>query len=531
MADQTQTIEIDNFTGALTRSNTGELNSGFAKFSKSWGYDPFSKPGNLTWFYQPTDIAGAVITDAVLAAKIYSPSTSTRYVFAIGNAGRLYQIDATNVTSANNPLYDTPTLLTTLSASSPTFVYGGNIEFYNGKIYISSDALLTTTDFSGGSETVVTGGSLTSALPHPMIQFAGNLYIGNGNNIAKVDSTNLFTSVSFLIPSLPTGMYIRDLDVTPDGNYMVITASYVYPPKIDAATYLQPYSSDSVQFYWNGTDKGATAEVINPSWTVTALNTFLDKKYYFMNDAFGTALFENSNKLFTLPQNTPPMPFGASANGEFLTWAAPEITGTITNASKAGTTFTSLYYYGQLDAQNKPGLWRVLRQAPTAGVVWRNALNMMVNSFSFSINNAIAWGKHYISVFEIGTPNTFHLYRWVLPPSADTAPLLGVYETQTKIFPKKVAVKQVRVYTEPTVASNGFQIDLIGSDGNVISNGTKTYTFSAGSDPTLLQGALDRIDLPFEIAPTYALGIRITNTGTVNMTILKIEIDVTPAGK
>ena len=44
-----ETIEITNFQGRLTRILNGELNSGFAKFTTSFGYDPFSKPMNLTW--------------------------------------------------------------------------------------------------------------------------------------------------------------------------------------------------------------------------------------------------------------------------------------------------------------------------------------------------------------------------------------------------------------------------------------------------------------------------------------------------
>jgi hypothetical protein len=60
MASQPTTIEITNFGGRLTRILNGPLNSGFAKFTSSWGYDPFSKPDNLTWFESPTDITGSI---------------------------------------------------------------------------------------------------------------------------------------------------------------------------------------------------------------------------------------------------------------------------------------------------------------------------------------------------------------------------------------------------------------------------------------------------------------------------------------
>ena len=43
------TLEINNLGGPLTRRNNGDINSGEARFETSWGYDPYSKPGNLTW--------------------------------------------------------------------------------------------------------------------------------------------------------------------------------------------------------------------------------------------------------------------------------------------------------------------------------------------------------------------------------------------------------------------------------------------------------------------------------------------------
>jgi len=526
---------IDNFTGRLTRTFEGDLNSGLAKFNNSFGYDPFSKPGNLTWLYKPTDIAGAVITDAVLAGKVWSYSTSTRYVYAIGNAGRVYLIDPTNTGGSNDPLYDTPLLIGTLSTGSPTFTYGGSLEFFNGKIFISSDDQVTRIDITNttsslAGETEIAGASLTSALPHPMVQFQGKLYVGNGNNIAEIAVTNLFTTAAKLSPALPNGMYVRDLDVTPDGVYMIITASYIYPPTLSAASYTQPYASEAYQFYWNGTDAGITQIVTNPNWTVTATNSFLDKRYSFLNDAFGTALLEGNQKLLTLPQNQSPMPFGVASNGQFLTWAAPEITGTITNASTAGITWTSLYYYGQLDAGQPLGLWRMMREAATGGAVWKNPLNMMVNNFGFSINNAIAWGKHYISVFELSAA-TYHLYRLVLPPAANTAPMLGVYETQNQVFSKRVAIKQIRFYTEPTIAGNGFRADLINSNGDIHTNGTFNYTFATGSDPYALSGALERIDWNPNMDTVFCAGLRITNSGTINMTFMKIEIDFDESGK
>lgn len=532
----TETIVVTNFSGRLTRHLTGLMDSGFAKFLPSFGYDPFSKPGNLTWLYQPTNIAGAIITDAILAAKLWSRDSTLRLVYAIGNAARVYTINPTNSGSAIAPLHDTPALLTTLTAGSPTFDYGSAIDFFNDKIWITSDDQVSRLDFAGTGDTLVTGGTITAGIYHPLIQFAGSLYVGNGNNLAKIDTTNLITTVAALSPALPSGMYISDLDVTPDGNYMAITASYLYPENLsspNSGDRGNAYALESYIFYWNGIDLGVTVIDSLPSFPAKSLNTYLDNQYFFNNDAQGMALFNGKQKLLTLPQNIAPMPFASDANGSFLTWANPEVLGTINSTTGGGDeTYTSLFYFGQLDAQNEPGLWRMMRLATTnqPSKAWRVPVNMLVNNYNFSTSFVLGWGKHYLSVWEDDTPDNYPFYRFVLPPAADTAPILGAYETQTQLFSKRIKVKAIRVYTEPTVTGNAFQLNLIGSNGSGITNGESSYSFSAGTDVTLLQGALERINFTPVIDSVYALGFRITNTGTTNMTFLKVEIDIASGG-
>jgi len=191
MAGKTQTKVITNFTGRLTRINNGDLDSGFAKFATSWGYDPFSKPMNLTWMYQPTDIKSTVITDAVLAAKLISDDSTARYVYAVGNSSRLYKIDPTNSATGDTPLYDTPSLIGTLGSVAGTFDYGADMEYFNSRLNITSDSRLAQTNLSGS---ILSTSSLTTALFHPQVQFLGKLYIGNGNNLVEVDSTNTITN-------------------------------------------------------------------------------------------------------------------------------------------------------------------------------------------------------------------------------------------------------------------------------------------------------------------------------------------------
>ena len=104
--------------------------------------------------------------------------------------------------------------------------------------------------------------------------------------------------------------------------------------------------------------------------------------------------------------------------------------------------------------------------------------------------------------------------------------IAGVYETQNQLFSKKAKVGEVRIYGEPWVTNNSFKIELIGSDGGVIANSAKTFT--VGSSMT--SGA-DFASYTPQIATTYALGVRITNAGSVNNVITKIEVDYSIGGK
>lgn len=543
MTSKPQTITITNFGGRLTRILNGDLNSGFANFKSSFGYDPFSKPMNLTWLYQPTDIKGSSITDVILAGKVVSPVTNEQYVYAIGNSSRLYRIDPTQSATGNTPLFDSPSVIAAIGSVSGAFNYGSDIEYYLSKLHISSDSTITKVNLDGTGIASVTGAtSVTGGIYHPQVQFQGKLYYGNGNNIGEIDSTGVVVNGAKLSPALPTGMYINDLDVTPNGDYMLITASYQFPYNNGALTSNplttargQSYAVDSYTFYWNGSDTGITAFQALPSFPATSLSTFLDKRYYFNQDTFGTALYEGDQKILTLPNNLTPMPNASTPNGTFLTWVSPEGTGSVSSGNTSySNTYTSLYYFGKLDDENPAGLWRLARIAPTATNTFRSPLNMMVNNFYSNVQLVAGWGKHYISTWEYNNDaetHVVHFYRFVLPPSADTSPLLGVYETQTQLFSKRIDVKQIRVYTEPTAANNGFQLDMIGSDGAVLSNGTFTYSFAAGSDETKLQGALERINFNPAAETSYALGIRVTNTGTSNMTIKKIEIDWGESGR
>lgn len=543
---EVNTIPITNFGGRLTRFVNGDLNSGMAKFTSSFGYDPFAKPGNLTWLEQPTSILSST-TDLILAAKVLGGSSPK--VYAIAKTGNLYGITPNSIGNPPNPNLDSASILGTVSANSPTFVFGASMEFFQAtsKLYVGNDGQVNSIGTDGSGDVKVGGAGYKASSYRPLKQFAGKLLFGNGNTIGVIDSTGTVTSsiigtgqgnlYSELNPPLPVQANVQDIDISQDGNYALVTAS-LNPNEavgnINNDT-VAGSASDGFIFRWNGSDVTYTAANTIPSYAVTALQSFLDNETFFSNDSFGGVFSAGQEKILSLPGNKSPSPNATLANGNFVSWITPEVTaaGTGINAS--------LYYYGQLDAENPKGLYRLLRYTPMVqSFVYQTPLNILTNNKYSAINtastgvNVLSYGKHYFSVWEVGSSGggtTYLLYRFLVTSTGTGLPQLGVYETQTQLFSKRIAVKQIRVYTEPTVTGNGFQLDMIGSDGNVVTDGTYSYTFAAGSDETRLQGALERINFNPNAKTGYSLGIRLTNTGTTNMTIKKVEVDYSFSGK
>ncbi len=538
-----QTLVITNFSGRLTRVLNGDLNSGFAKYDTSWGYNPFFKPGNLTWFKTPTDIS-AIITDSSLVLAAKSRWESGTYItYAISDTGKLWKITTTaSGSSGTNPA--------TLSAGSPTFAYGADLDFYNGKIWITNDKGVSRIDFDGTNETAVGTWDTSHFVQntyHPLQTFGANLYVGNSTdgtnpNIAEIGTSNTVLAYSKLSPAFPVGVYVRDLDITPDYTYLVISNSRIpveaTAPVNDTAN---GASSDSDILMWNGSDTGATTGTSLPSFGITALNTFGGSKYAFMYDAFGASLYDGTKKKLSLRNCKSPYPNATFSSGNFISWMVPE---NIFNLDSDSTTIkSSLFYYGSLDDEVGLGLWRPFQGTAAGGSqIYQTPMNMLVTNryisqssggtnqvdsngthmFSFSTYNGSATTKK-LNTFDIAPPDN--------APGGWGGAVAGVYETQNQLFSKKQAITQMRVYTEPTVSGNGFQIDLIGSGGKKVANSQMTYTFASGTSETALQGALERINFNPAVDSFYSLGLRITNTGSNNMCIRKVELDIDDSGR
>lgn len=544
-----QTITITNFGGRLTRIQNGDLNSGFAKFNTSWGYDPFSKPMNLTWLEKPASIAG--ISDLVVAAK--TRLEVDPYVYMVGNTGKAYRMELMTI---GTPNLDSVVGVGSVTANGNTYTFGASIEFYGSpqKMYVGGDQQVNAIPIS--SITTFTGDAVVGSAANykgntsrPLAPFGAKLLFGNGNTFGAINTTGTVTSsiigtglgnlYSEINPPLPPERLIKDLDIAPDYSYMYATASDAIPEQLstfgsDRTT--GAFATDSGVYKWNGTDVGVTAGVNMPGISSWSLQNYMRNNMIFSGDTFGTTVGTESQKLLTLPNNKPPFRSATGVNGNYIYWGSTEVVG--------GSVLGSLYYFGNLDQENPTGLYRLARINSTldAGYMYQigcvsltgnkyNALNTARTSIA-----AYGNGKHFISTFEVNSSvatvsaSTVKLYRFLLNQTGGT-PQTGVYETQTQLFQKRIDVSQIRVYTEPTATGNGFQLDMIGADGNVITNGTFNYTFAAGSDETKLQGILERINFNPTISAGYSLGIRLTNTGTTNMTIKKIEIDWSERGK
>lgn len=535
---------IDNFTGRLTRQDVGDLNSGFAKYNTTFGNDPFTNPGNLQWFEQPTSIAGITLAP-VMTGKVRTES-HTNYVYAFNDTGLItlnkIQINKTDSVPPN-PNYDTPSVIGAIPqevGSVMGMLYGPSMQFYGSteKIFVGSDERISKINFTGAGASRVTNiSSVQTNVPRPSAQFLGKMYWGNGNNLIEIDSTETVTSYAKLSPGFPAGTYIRDLDVTPDGNYLQITVSKNNSPPLYQASEdsENAASSESYKFYWNGTDTGYTSFETYPGYSLTANIVFGQKNYTLGNDLNGTALYDGSNKIVTLPALSTPN-YGATFTiGNLLGFVTPEYVSSVVQQQ------ATAMLYGQYDNEMPGGLFRLFRQAPNVSNpsvasgqdVIRVPFSLPVTNLQYTgqltayTNNINGAAKMYFSTFEYGNPNSnFHLYKFNLSPTGSGIAIGGVYETQQEVSKRKFKPTQVRFYTSPLVANNSFKIDIIGSDGNPISGGSKTFTVGT---PPIVAGQ-DVVLYTPTIAPTYSMGVRITNLGSVNWTGVKLEIEYEEAG-
>lgn len=547
-----ETIVINNFSGRLTRILNGDLNSGFAKYFTSYGYNPFIKPMNLTWLRGPIDISSATpsnFTGLVVAGKSRIEGRDL-YVYTVDDSGVISKFQPYARGSGGNPTFSGNSVVGTAqpvgSGQTQSYEAGASMEFFGNvqQIFLGTNTAVVRVNFDGSAASVVgsTSNYYAGGIGRPLKPFAGNLLFSNGNTFGAINATNTVVSsvigtglgnlYSQINPPFPPDNLVRDIDSSPDGNYAYILASTVPTDvTLTAAGDDSMYGAlgESTLYKWNGVDAGTTALQQLPRGISTALQIYLDQQRIFSSDPFGADMNDGVNKLLTLPGIKSPAPNSISVNGNFITWATPEV-------SNAGDSMNaSLFYFGSLDQENPSGLYRLARLSPTlaSGFFYNVPFNLAVTSAYSNVYvnktgvSPQSYGAHVLSTIELSSSTSQKKFWsfYVTPINNNVNANEGVYETQTQIWSKRMGLSQVRVYTEPVVTGNGFRLDLIDVDGGVMDNGTFTYAFG---DPVDKE---ERINFSPQVRTFYGLGIRITNTGTKNMVIKKIEIDVMPEGQ
>lgn len=546
-----ETIVIDNWSGALTRENFGNINSGLANFDTSFGYNTFFNPGQLTWFKAPINLT-TTLSNGLALASVQRLESNVLATYVITNTGHFYRLVGDG--SAGSDLH-------TLTDNGETYTYGADIAFYGAAntLFVSHDKGVTKViiDSSGNyvSNAVVgvwgAAGFTQITTRRGMKDFQGKLYVINSdasvtyaNNIAEIDSTLAPTSYAKLSPSFPAGWYIRDIDVSQDLTYLTLSVSII-PSELIAPVNDGGNSAagQSLLAKWNGTDAGVTTGYSLPNFSVTALQSFSGQEMMFMYDTFGAAVFEGGNKKLTMRNSKSPMPGATSSAGNFLVWANPEMYWNLD--TQAAAIDLGIFYYGRLDENSPTGLWRVLRQTSAiGGTIYTVPLcQFSSNRYNYVNTSDVIQtpisGQQFYSFIDYsgsGGSTVNNFYSFLISPPDDspggwTGAIAGVYQTQTQMFSQRRKITQIRVYTNPTASNNEFNLDLIGPDGKKITFGSFNYVYAAGTDVTNRQGALTRINFTPEINPSYGFGVRITNVGSANMTINKVELDHEPFGQ
>lgn len=535
-----ETLTITEFGGPLTRRMDGPINSGKAKYDTSWGYDPYSKPGNLTWLEQPTSIL-TIGTGAIVATDNYY-SGQSNFLRIVDSNSSLYSLTVSN---GSNPELDTSSVIGAIPGAN-TYTTSGAITRFGAtteRLFVGGDSAIGRCDIDGANPSIVADvntSNFNTNRPRPMAQFLGKIYFGNGNNIGEIDSTNTCTTTTKLSPGFPYNTYVQDLDVTPDGNYLVLTVNdtLLGSSGFDGndSTITENRIGTSRKLYWNGSNTGFTAQEQYGGLSIFSNVNYGDKDYAIGYDLGGAAIFKGTNKELSLPKVIAPYPSAAFSTSNMLSFVSPEFD---PFDSKMKTSF---FQYGQYDSETPDGLFRLLKypaQIRNDVKSVPTALNVDALIYASSIvgatNHIGGTSKVYFSTVESNAQAPAQLigklYKFSLNPIGARSVLAGVYETQNQLFSKKIAVKEVRLYTDPLSPSVDFNIDLIGSGGSIMSGGSHNFTTIGASS---VATGTDVLKYNPACAPTYSLGVRISNasvTGTNNWTATKLELDIVPAGK
>ncbi|MDE2079702.1 MAG: hypothetical protein KGI73_04975, partial [Patescibacteria group bacterium] len=435
---------IDNLGSlGVSRRANGKLNSGYSKYSTSWGIDPFTKPGALGWQEQLTviDSGHSTITDLIVQMKARVES-GTPYAYSADYAGNVYKHTlSSDAVSA------------IITSSGLTLNYGGGLDFFNlstEKLFIGHDAGVKYFAFDGTGGTAITSGvTWVSNVPRPLKAWQNYIYAANDNQLVQINSSGTVTNADILNGSLPQDYHIIDLDNSADGVYLKILITRT--PAVTLKTTDPTNNAAAIDFqvvYWNGTDEFITAQEFYYSMGASALHTFGQTALIFGQDFLGGLVRDENQKIASLPLTTAPRPACTDSSGDLALFACLDYMGSKQKLS--------IFAVGTTDEFTNKGIWRLHQQAAQVSTMTDVAtvacFKMVQNSIygtSLNASQPLTNSKFYVSCYEVKSGgNGYNLYKGTLTPQGTGTPMLGVFETETEIFPQSVQFGVARVYFE-----------------------------------------------------------------------------------
>lgn len=527
---------IGSFINGLTRFEIGTMDSGWMKFNNTWGDQTYFNVPSLSFNEAPVQLSSADLTetDLIVAGKVRVESGIT-YLYCIASTGKLFKI-AVNDVATVNPNKNTITKIATLTAGSCTFKYGASMTFgiitgTTEGIYIGHDTGVTKIGFDGSSETYIGSADSTHWIvnsPRGVISFGQYLYFLNGQNIAEYSLASLtVTSYQKISPGFPSNYQAMDIDVTNDGRYIIISVSRTSQIDLTGTTVntSEAGATDSIIFYWNGTDTAASSFTTIPNFAITAYHTFQNNEFSFGYDALGACVYRPLTKDLTMLFNDSPNPNAIGSSGNMLGWTTSEFDTTDFKRK------VSLYIYGKNEREIPEGLSRLFRmsaKSPQTDIirclVQILATGAMWSSYDKYPNSSYSSATEFFSTVETnGSTSAYRFYFFnLLSVGIQNKNTNAQIETQTELFSERVRATEVRFFIAPT-AGTSFQSVLVGADGNAITGGSHTFTPASTED---------MVKYTPTINPVGAMALRIINKGTgiTAPTIRKVEIDLVQTG-
>lgn len=465
--------------------------------------------------------------------------------------GQFGDVDVTdsllNVNTSSEPIsinqYDSaytgqPVVWTTPSGESVVPLISGNTYYLIIKGNFQVQLALTASDamkgvfipFVSASNPLawdLNGSGWIPNIPHPISdEYFGGIFMGNGFNLVDYAISSGTANNSRLNPTFPQNYTINAIEIDGQGRYMRINGTTGTAQDIITTDPIaQTQTPKARSLYWNGIDDSYDSYDAFVQSNTSALNSFIGSDMVFGQDFWGGSIYQNNggapDKMLALREVRSPLPGAITSTSNLLVFGAPYYS---QNVWRCG-----IFGIGTLDDQDQPSIYSLLGIPATTNNtictqvgMLKLAQNRMIKSDGTVLTNS----KFYVSTYETGGTAAANLYSFNLTPNAGTVNN-GVYETQKEKFQLQQAIDRVAFYVNPTQTGVSFRLDLIDVDDTIPTNGSFTYTYSSGvGDETQMQGTLEVFEWSaLQMKNLQALGLRITNLGTVQPGINQIYIE------